>query len=497
MVQAQREAGEGKDISVEHIFLTLLSLYEKGAKEIARKPEQMEEVNTELANIRLEIEMEEIDVWSTYDKLRDSLTKMNNNLPSPDTDVPGLFTRAEKRGEVVGLTKIDGCNIFKEAKTPLVLNCIVECGPSMKPRKGTDDATGKPPSAADTIADISAVTVAQQENILPPPQSPPPQPPPPQLAPPRPVEIQKPQPEVQFFVTPVANDKQDIFKAKPGTKIAGFEFKLGLAGAVFWYFVVVICIPVAIILIAFLFKEQLPITNEWFDTILLLSIYYGIYMVIRGIISLIGRRFKPFEVYVRTVITILLVAETANLFSLAHGYEVMPMWSRIVVVVVGFVLLIHAIVLLQSDGKGKSGQSMNTTMLKLSGTPGSIFYSFALRSFLIPGIAMSIVWIWDLELNAFWHAAMAIYCFLWVYDVFRVMIRAWGMICKYDYHPGSKLQQFVQYQYNSLLLPALGYFLMWYFEWLPMPVWVIVLYSIYGLFWLIGTIAIIGKINKH
>jgi hypothetical protein len=47
------------------------------------------------------------------------------------------------------------------------------------------------------------------------------------------------------------------------------------------------------------------------------------------------------------------------------------------------------------------------------------------------------------------------------------------------------------------LLPGLALYLHWLFQWFPMRTWVIVLYGIYGLFWLILSIANLKQIKEE
>jgi hypothetical protein len=51
----------------------------------------------------------------------------------------------------------------------------------------------------------------------------------------------------------------------------------------------------------------------------------------------------------------------------------------------------------------------------------------------------------------------------------------------------ARLVMFLNMEIQFLILPAIGYFVMWYFGWLPMPAWVKWVYVIYGTIFLVGT----------
>jgi len=147
--------------------------------------------------------------------------------------------------------------------------------------------------------------------------------------------------------------------------------------------------------------------------------------------------------------------------------------------------------------RGHEKKDIATAMFKIRGTPWGILVKFLLRSLIPPGVVFSILWITGWEITPFWHAVFAIYIFLWAYEALRVFYRVWSMT--YDVLPITNIPSsyyfcdFLRMQNNRLALPAFGMFLMWYFGWFPMRTWVIVVYCIYGFFWLLSTIGMFMK----
>jgi hypothetical protein len=182
-----------------------------------------------------------------------------------------------------------------------------------------------------------------------------------------------------------------------------------------------------------------------------------------------------------------------------NGEEEFNALTKIVTAFFAALFLVRGIIKLHTSQHSEFLREMSTTMLKIRGTPGAIFYNYLLRSMLLPGLVLTIIWVGNFEVNTFWGAVFAIYCFLWGYDIIRMVFQS-IKINRNRYAPannkGGMLIDFILAQHMLLLLPALGLFIMWYFDFLPMPTWTFVLYCIYGGVWLIVTISILVAISE-
>jgi hypothetical protein len=458
MVQAQREAA-GAEVSVEHIFLAILSLYNKQTKEIARKPEQEDAVRADLENINESIKIRSLNASDLCKNLREKLV----NSALLDGNVAGLLARAEKQSESLGHSEIAAAVVFGEAFTPLVNDCIAGVG-----------------SAAATVFDETAAA---------------PKPEPKPIPPPKPLT---PQPPVIFFESP-ANNAKDVknFKAKRKTKVGGIKFRGNAALSAVQYFAIMILITVLSWFLADSYGEQLQSSEEQLQTLKLLILFAGAILLANGITSLIGRRFKSFQVFAATCFYVLFIITASMIAANIFGRDEPWLILKILVTIYGLASLGVSVAKLK-PAPGQAMPSLSTAMLKVQGTPGAIFFSYGLRSLMIPGLVAAVLWIGNLQVNSVFHAIFSIYAFLWICETIRVMIMCWGMKFNnfYGSRKGKKLQEFMQTQYGLLLLPSIGLFLMWYFNWFPMPVWVIVLYSIYGFIWLMSTIALIQALRK-
>jgi hypothetical protein len=212
------------------------------------------------------------------------------------------------------------------------------------------------------------------------------------------------------------------------------------------------------------------------DTSVSLSLLYMALLLPKGVASLIALRFKAFSLFFDIVISIVMC--TAIVVFYSHNT---PTLEKVLLVLFSLCALFGSAYHLHDKEPTSDRQTFKiyTMMLKVCGTPDTIFFGYLLRAFIIPYTAFSIIWIWNLHPNAFWRAAFWIYGYIAIYDTLRVLLGSIWLTSK------SRLVDFLESQLYLLGLPGFGLFLMWYFHWLPMPFWLFVLYLLYGvLIWL-------------
>lgn len=484
MVKAQKEAAGG-EIYAEHIFLAFLSLYDKSIKDIARRTEQEEAVRIDLEYLKSAFSKEEINAKPTYERLREGLAGKFKDAPQPDSDYMGVLARAEKSAGDAGRAEITVADFIYEAFSPLVKYCIVEVGAA-------------PYSPEQTVLDAGA-TMFDVGAEPPPPQpqyKPTPPPPQPQYNPPVPPPVKPVTPPV-VYIDPLAGQKDaKVFKPVLKTKIAGIKFKGGPALALSKYFILVIIIFTAIWFLFNTYSDRLPSSEEQLRNLTFYILLTGAVHIVQGVISLIGRRFKAFEVFSITCLYLLFVYILTMIIANAAGRDEPQIFVKLAAAIYGFFLLAMQITNLAPAPGQQNLPSLSTAMLKVRGTPGAIFFSYALRSLLVPGLVAVVIWVGNLNINHIFHAIFSIYCFLWACETVRVMIQCWGFYYTSRYQKGKRYQEFVSAEYNILFLPLLGLFLMWYFGCFPMATWVIVVYSIYGFIWFITTIGLAAAVRK-
>ncbi len=519
MVQAQK-AANGEQPFVEHILIALLELSQKQAKKIARNPEQLKEISADIELLRQTITERHINPDITIINIRNELNRQIYGYDGDlfDSDSGGLMARAEKRmGQGISLSAMAVFMTILDEPTGVIPGCIV-----------IDEKEDKSQGlwGEDTVPDLweSQRTVPQydMETVLEP-ETETEQVPEPEIeqtfepSPPGGVvffEIPSPKtpnkPDDMAIYDKANYDKalkitpQKIKLTNQKTQIAGITLKGGPVVALLKYYLFVLVIPFIVVWVINALKpELLTPSNPLAKAAILIGAAFWVVMLLKGLTGLVGLRFKPFEIFVNTLINGLFVYGAVLFVSDALGRPDMTSFARVLTVVLILLLVFVSKVRLKSLQimAGQNGHALSTTMLKIFGTPSAIFFEYALRSTLLPLIIVGVVWGFDVEINSFWQAAFAIYAFFWAYDVVRMMLKCWSLRYERPFLPIKKQRMkkiitFFEAQHLMLGLPAFGLFLMWYFNWFPMPVWLIVIYSIYGVFWLIGAIAGLIQIGK-
>jgi hypothetical protein len=205
-----------------------------------------------------------------------------------------------------------------------------------------------------------------------------------------------------------------------------------------------------------------------------------------GIVSLVKRRLPAFGVFLSFLANMAIFYMYKDLYPFVNEKETLSLFESISFWLIEFVILLYAIFKIGKLKINNSGDSINSTMFRLHGTPGVMYFSYFFRSLIIPYIAACVVDMGNLSVNSVWQAIFYIYGFLWVYENIRIML-----LCNMRRRRRSKMSQFWHTQHLILFLPELALFLIWYFDWLPMPKWVSGTLIVYGFFWLLSSISML------
>jgi hypothetical protein len=279
-------------------------------------------------------------------------------------------------------------------------------------------------------------------------------------------------------------------KPKRRTKINGIRFRGGAGLAALQYFLWWLILPVAALFIMYHtgYLEEVEEINLHARTLLLFVTLSWPILFAQGIAGLVKLRFPLFGMFLFLLLNscyiVPLIVGGCNergldlaLMDLKPSLIPVALKVSACLYIVGLLCRnIYRLGLLQAS-PGNADLHISSSMLRLRGTPGVVFYTYVHRILLFVALVGSVLFIFNLSVNSFWKGAFAIYGFYAVYELIFVALQ-----CN-----RARWCKFLQQQHLLLLLPEFGLFLMWYFHWLPMPVWVIWLYCIYGLFWLMMT----------
>ncbi|MCL1821631.1 MAG: hypothetical protein FWG22_02285 [Prolixibacteraceae bacterium] len=515
LVQARKAAG-GSNVFTEHIFGEILELSRKDAADIAKDPETREAAEKDIAAIVKILEYNKIDVDSVSRKLRSLL---QSDLQKAEEDVKIVLGKAVLAGGKQGKPEVfaaDVLTLILLSPTPLINQSIA----SPPENKATDEPADTILFGYDTEATLfhpiaeenppQPVVKAKEE--LPKEPEPKPQPKP---APP--VEKPKPQPRPQpekpsqpvFFETPKVNAAvpsrihkggsgmgKKAKKASRRTKICGINFRGGVAWAAVKYFLLTLLLPIVGTAVAYFGSTQEnQFAAKGLAVLGLTLALFGIIFILRGVVSLIGRRFNAFSVFMLFFMDIGYALAIVFSIYTVLDMDILPVYAKILICAYTILALVVAMVKMLALQKSVAGKNnyMNSAAMRLNGTSGIMFFTYMLRVLFPVILIFSIIYIFNLHASAFWHAAFSIAGFLLGLDAIRM-----ALLCSavgFARNSQAKMQRLFEsllYFYWIFLIPVLSLFIIWYFDGFPLKKWVILIYSLYGFFSLLLIIAYFG-----
>ena len=456
MVQARKEAA-GNEVRTEHLFLGLLEL---------DKPQQQKFPKEEIRSVKNILAKHNIHSERAGARLRELL---QSGQQSAGDDIASLLAKVVDTCRQQGKPEVSTASMLElimESPTPLISQALTSHRDDRSPAGGMSpnpEPVATPRKNEPVFFDIPRPGATPQEGS------------PPQPKPPLP---KKP------------------YSPHRRTKINGITFRGGTVWAAIQYFFIGLVVPFGLLALGESQWKLLsaPPSGKLAIYIPYLIIFFGVWFTGFGIISLVRRKFCSFAEFLMFICNVTLIAFVFRTNMLIFDLEALPVASRIIASVSTLVVLIIALIRI-SQIKGSGDKQMHSSVLRLNGSPGVIFFTYLLRVLFIPIVVASVIWILGLSVNNVWKAIFYIYGFLIIYDTVRMALKCLRMRLT-DLPTGTSLWVvrtviILHAVYGWLLLPLLGWFLMWYFGWFPMKTWLIWVYGIYGFLVLWATVGLV------
>ena len=269
-------------------------------------------------------------------------------------------------------------------------------------------------------------------------------------------------------------------------RINGITFKGNIVVAAIKYFFFSLAIPATLLA---LMEFQWNLISEPSSSKVVAMLPFGIqwitsFMCLYGIVSLVRLRFEAFAEFLYFIFGVSLYA----LILMQIPPEEFVLLLRVSQALIILSFLLYSLSRLDKLPVYGDSYTIKTVMLRIEGSPSIMFFKFLMRSLIVPFIVCSIFIVFDLSVTAFWKTVFSIYGFMWAWYVIRTFFLC-AMLSRFQPSRSYSIYNYLYYQAAWLLLPSLGLFLLWYFEWFPMKTWLIWVYGIYGFIWLIISIS--------
>ena len=287
-------------------------------------------------------------------------------------------------------------------------------------------------------------------------------------------------------------------KIKRRTKLGLFTYRGGTAAAFAQYFLFGILVPFAALFALEYFTWAVsaaatPFVGFLVNAFIVLWVFY----LVKGVNKLLGLIGKAFGHFLDLVSDCLLLLGLSQAAMLAYALPETPVWMRAVVCAGSLLILLIGAALYEHLTDQGDVTKTKIMFQNVEGTPGMIFFRFLTKELIFPLVVFSVFWIFRIPAPPWAEKVFYLYAFLWVWNVIMILWNCLALRYKSSRrrHRGQVLVRFLGAQHIFLLLPGLALYLHWLFQWFPMRTWVIVLYGIYGLFWLVMSIANLKQIK--
>lgn len=281
------------------------------------------------------------------------------------------------------------------------------------------------------------------------------------------------------------------------TALLGRTFKGGTLSATLKYLLRIVLYFAVLIGTGALIAALSPLTAEqgayliWYlGAMIILAVYY----LLRVIPGLIERKYPPFAQGLKSLLAVAAVwCVTELLFEAVYVTNGWVVTLKIMMGLVGLIII--------SYGFGKIRLMPNTDDVEidlrfwfgtLTGSPDKVFFESLLITCMGPLIVGTIFWILMRPLNA----VAAIYLFIVFWYQLLILTSSqsrWRSENSPKFTEKERKRknryEFFFMQAVLLTVPAFLLFLSLLFHWFPVPVWAIVIYSIFGLIYFIGTLS--------
>ncbi|MEN6594381.1 MAG: hypothetical protein ABFC31_05440 [Clostridiaceae bacterium] len=316
----------------------------------------------------------------------------------------------------------------------------------------------------------------------------------------KPAAVQKPPEET----TVIPHIKPPFSKRRfRTTEFLGSTYKGGPVSALLRYLLRISLIFAAIIGVYVLMKLFVPypadreLYVQW-----LISACFTLagYYILRAIPGLIELRYPPFGQCIKSVLSVaaigVIVEQFTSMTPVSNGWVIT---LKIIAGLIGVILLNVGFgkVRTMPDTRGIT-REMKFWFGTLNGSPDKVFFQALLVSLIGPLMVLTAFWILKRPLNAV--AAIYLFAVGWYTLFFLPSSQSqWysenDSLCKQKDKKRMKRNQVLMTQVVLLAVPAFIFFLTLLFNWFPIPVWTIVIYSIFGFIYLVGTAASIYAVK--
>ena len=307
-------------------------------------------------------------------------------------------------------------------------------------------------------------------------------------------------------VKPVAGVNKTPAAAKTSrqiktTELLGTTYKGGAFSATLKYLLKICIIFASIIGVFLLLKEIIPYPAEreayiswYFVALFVVAAYY----LLRVIPGLIERKSPSFAQSIKSLLTIAAIALLTELyFEMVYISTGWIITTKIIAGVIGLLILNFTF--------GKIRLLPNTDNVEIemkfwfgtmSGSPDKLSNQALMVTCMGPLIVATVFWILNRPLNAI----AVIYLFIVFWYMLMYITNCQSRWCSEEsprFSPKERKRKkradFLFTQIVLLTVPAFLFLLSLLFHWFPIPVWAIIVYSIFGLIYIIGTLATLSQ----
>ena len=285
---------------------------------------------------------------------------------------------------------------------------------------------------------------------------------------------------------------------KRRTKLGIFTYRGGTVAAFLQYFLFGILIPFAVLFTLEYFTGIVTAATPFAAFLVNAFIVLWMFYLARGVNKLMGLIGKALGHFLDLVSDCLLLLGLSQAAMLAYALPETPVWMRAVVCAGSLLILLIGAALYQYLTDQGDVTKTKIMFQNVEGTPGMIFFRFLTRELIFPLAVFSAFWIFRIPVPPWAERVFYLYTFLWVWNVIMILWNCIALRHKSSRrrHRGQVLVRFLGVQHIFLLLPGLALYLHWLFQWFPMRTWVIVLYGVYGFFWLMMSVANLKQIKE-
>jgi hypothetical protein len=275
------------------------------------------------------------------------------------------------------------------------------------------------------------------------------------------------------------------FSRPTHTKINGIKFRGGSVSAGIQYFIWMLVLPA----LAVYALARMPIRS--YDMMVMRffflrsALYIGGALLLSGVFGLMANsdkgRISGFgkaargAAWMTAILLILLYA--------SYGIWRGNVFLRVVLAIWAFISLLT---MKQQIKKNAYYDSNTITIDAITYNGGGIavFFNYITTILIVPCIIASLIYIFDWELSPGWIFVFKLYGIALALGVLRAFF-----ICLAEESGVRRFANFMSTEIYMLILPVCGWYSINYFDAFPLKWWIIALYSVYGLIFLLGTIA--------